>query len=348
MPDHGASHTTPSATPSPSSSTSSSTATETQTGSATAGEGIALEEATPLRGLRRALLVLLHLLPKNGMSRMMGRFASIHWPGPIQRAEIRLFARLAGVDLAEARDDISEFDSLQRFFTRALVPGARPISGDEQTLVSPCDGAWGEAGRIEQGTMLQVKGRAYRVSELLGDAEAAARYEGGHCATFYLSPRDYHRFHTPTAGRITRLDYHPGALWPVNSIGLQGIDALFARNERICAYLDAAGLPGDGAACEIALIAVGATMVGSVKLTFADLTTNVPGAERTIRELGERAPSFERGEEWGYFEFGSTIVMLLPPGQAKLDVKPPGTPLRLGEAIGTISSDHKTVNHKTD
>jgi len=332
MPDSGASHTT----------TSSSPVSEVE--STTTDEAIALEKATPLRGLRRALLVLLYLLPKNWMSRMMGRFASIHWPGPIQRAEIRLFARLAGVDLSEARDDISDFDSLQRFFTRALVAGARPLSGGDATLVSPCDGAWGEAGRIERGTMLQVKGRAYRVAELLGDAEAAARYEGGHCATFYLSPRDYHRFHTPTAGRITRLDYHPGALWPVNSIGLQGIDALFARNERICAYLDAEGLPGEGAAREVVLIAVGATMVGSVKLTFDDLTTNVPGIERTIRELGNRAPTFNRGQEWGYFEFGSTIVMLLPPGQAKLDVQPPGTPLRLGEAIGTIPSVAPTTS----
>jgi phosphatidylserine decarboxylase len=310
----------------------------------------ASEAATPLRGVRRALLGLLHLLPKNAMSRIMGRFASCALPGPIQRAEIRLFARLAGVDLSEMRDEVEAFASLQQFFTRALRSGARPIEGDEGCLVSPCDGAWGESGRIESGTLLQVKGRAYRVAELLGDEEIAATLEGGCYATFYLSPRDYHRFHTPTAGRITRLDYHPGALWPVNSIGLQGIDGLFARNERICAYLEPARsvpvgsaevLGAQAKAEAIAMIAVGATMVGSVRLAFDELSTNVPGAVRVRRALGRRAPSFARGQEWGHFEFGSTIVMLTPPGDIEIDFRPLGSPLRLGQAIGRTGCDER-------
>lgn len=295
----------------------------------TAAPGIA--GPTSLRGLGRALLVLLHLLPKNAMSRWVGRFASLSLPGPIQRAEIRLFARIAGVDLSEARDDVADFDSLQRFFTRALVDGARPIEGGEDVLVSPCDGAWGESGRIDQGTMMQVKGRAYRVADLLGDPALAANYEGGCYATFYLSPRDYHRFHTPTAGRITRLDYHPGALWPVNNIGLNGVNALFARNERICAFLETETTDGP----PVILIAVGATNVGSVRLTFSELHTNEPGAARVTQELGDHAPHFARGEEWGHFEFGSTIVMLTPPGGATIEPRPTGTSLRLGESIGS-------------
>lgn len=183
------------------------------------------------------------------------------------------------------------------------------------------------------------------MAELLGDEERAAAYEGGCFATFYLSPRDYHRFHTPTAGHITRLDYHPGALWPVNSIGLQGIDGLFAKNERICAYLqpDRVAESGRGGSeplrvepDPIALIAVGATMVGSVRLTFSELCTNVPGSARVRHQLGARAPAFERGEEWGHFEFGSTIVMLTPPGEIEIAFRPLGKPLRLGEAIGHV------------
>jgi len=273
----------------------------------------------------------------------MGRFASHPLPGPLQRAEILLFARLAGVDLSEMRDPIDAFASLQQFFTRALRAGARPIEGDETCLVSPCDGAWGESGRIESGTLLQVKGRCYRVADLLADEELAAAYEGGCYVTFYLSPRDYHRFHTPTAGRITRLDYRPGALWPVNSIGLQGVEGLFAHNERICAYLQPASLaPGrnsvdaDSGSMPIAMVAVGATMVGSVRLSFDELSTNVAGAVAVRRELGERAPSFARGEEWGHFEFGSTIVMLTPPGEIEIDCHPLGTTLRLGAAIGRM------------
>ncbi|MEM9176600.1 MAG: archaetidylserine decarboxylase, partial [Myxococcota bacterium] len=260
-------------------------------------------------------------------------FASIAWPGPIPRAEIRLFARLAGVDLAEARDDVGDFATLQQFFTRALVPGARPIEAGDDVLVSPCDGAWGAAGQIEDGTLLQVKGRRYRVSELLGHEAWAADYDGGDFATLYLSPRDYHRFHTPAAGRITRLDYLPGALWPVNSLGLQGVDGLFARNERICAELALAGSAGGPG---ILMIAVGATMVGSVRLTFDELCTNVPGGLPTTRRLGDKAPSFSRGEEWGHFEFGSTIVLLTPPGGPRIEPKPVGTALRLGESIGRL------------
>lgn len=303
----------------------------------------------------RALWALLYLLPKNTISRAAGRFAGVAWPAVIQRAELRLFARFAGVDLEEAAEPIEAYPTLQAFFTRALRPAARPIEGDENELISPCDGTWGAAGPIDGGTLVQVKGRTYRVRDLLGDVDRADRFEGGFFATFYLSPRDYHRFHVPTAGWIRRVDYWPGALWPVNRIGLEGVDGLFARNERICAYLEpeiepdrhagrlaalndsfevvAADSNGDLAAA-IALVAVGATMVGSVRLSFNELATNRPRAGATRLELGAKGPRFARGDEWGHFEFGSTIVMLVPPETFQIQVKPPGTALRLGESIG--------------
>ena len=282
-----------------------------------------------LRGLARALLVLLYLIPKNAMSRAMGWIASRRLPGPLQHFELTLFARLAGIDTSELAQPLDAYPSLQQFFTRALRPGSRPLAGGEDVLVSPCDGAWGASGRIEKGLLVQLKGRPYRVAELLGDESLASVYEGGRFATLYLSPRDYHRFHTPAAGRITRLVYRPGALWPVNSIGLLGIDAIFARNERICALLEV-----DAGAVPLAMIAVGATMVGSVRLAFDELSTNRRGAEPVDRQLGAQAPHFARGAEWGHFEFGSTIVLLIPPDRFELEARPVGTPLRLGEAIG--------------
>ena len=290
-----------------------------------------------LRGWGRILFAILVWVPKNGLSRLAGRLASLRLPGPLQRAEIRLFARLAGVNVEEARDPIESYDSLQRFFVRELREGARPIEGDSMSLVAPCDGSWGAAGRIEAGRLLQLKGRTYSVAELLGDADLAETYEAGYFATFYLSPRDYHRFHTPMAGRITRVDYCPGSLWPVNAMGLQGIDRLFARNERICAYLEVD--QGEDAkttdpAPPIALIAVGATMVGSVRLGFDDLRTNVSGARPERRDLADRAPTFARGEQWGHFEFGSTIVMLTPPEHFEINPQPIGRALTLGEVIG--------------
>ena len=294
------------------------------------------EAASPLRGWRRVLLFVLYWIPKNAISRLAGRFARLRLPGGLQRAEIRLFARLSGADLSEASDPIASYDSLQRFFTRALRAGARPIQGDSMSLVAPCDGAWGAAGRIEAGMLLQVKGRHYSLADLLGDQALSQRFESGSFATFYLSPRDYHRFHTPAAGRIRHLDYHPGSLWPVNEIGLGGIDGLFVRNERICAYLDV-DREGNGTnSTPIGLVAVGATMVGSVRLRFDDLRTNSRPRRLEHRDLGEAAPTFARGEEWGHFEFGSTIVMLLPADGYELDVQPLGRPLRLGEVIGRM------------
>jgi phosphatidylserine decarboxylase len=305
-------------------------------------EAEATASASRLSDWGRLLLALLHLLPKNMLSRIAGRVASLRLPGPIQRLEILLFARLAGIDLAEVRDPLEAYGSLQRFFSRALREGARKIDGDEESLVAPCDGAWGEAGQIESGMLVQIKGRCYSLAELLGDRDLAGDYEGGFFATFYLSPRDYHRFHTPAAGCIRRIDYHPGWLWPVNGIGLKGVDGLFARNERICAYLHVAGnVAGNGSGepredigIPIVLVAVGAMMVGSIRLTFDELTTNVGGKRPERKLLGERAPTFERGEEWGHFEFGSTIVLLTPPGLYQIEPRPVGEPVRLGQVIG--------------
>ncbi len=295
----------------------------------------------------RAFWVLLYLLPKNAISRWAGRFAALRLPGPLQRAELRLFARWAGVDLAEAAEPLDAYPSLQAFFSRSLREGARPLEGDAHALTSPCDGSWGAAGRIDAGSLLQAKGRTYRVRDLLGDVDIADGYEGGFFATFYLSPRDYHRFHTPTAGRFRRLDYWPGGLWPVNHVGLHAVDALFASNERICAYLEPEGVVESDVAYEvvgaitsehvrsaIAMVAIGATMVGSVRLAFDALTTNRPRASQESRDLGSRSPYFERGAEWGHFEFGSTIVMLIAPDSFDLHAQPIGTSLRLGEVIG--------------
>jgi phosphatidylserine decarboxylase len=275
-------------------------------------------------------LQLLRLLPRNALSRAAGRFAAAHLPRAWVRAEIGLFARATGVNLAEVREPLDSFATLQEFFTRELRPGVRPISPDADALVAPCDGAWGESGIVEQGLLLQLKGRPYSLSDLLVSSEDAARFEGGAYATFYLSPRDYHRFHAPLAARVERASYVPGTLWPVNRTGLTSVTGLFAQNERVCAFFRA----GDTTLC---LVAVGATMVGKVKVRFDALETNRPGAFLERRTYGaDRARSFAKGEEWGHFEFGSTLVLLCEPGAVELHARPPGATLRLGERIGTL------------
>ncbi len=278
----------------------------------------------------RIALALLRALPQHALSRGAGWLAARSLPRAMRVPAVRAFGRAVGVDFSEIAEPLETFDSVQAFFTRGLRDGVRPIDPAADAVVSPCDGAWGAAGRIERGQLVQVKGRLYDVAALLGDAAAARAFEGGAFATLYLSPRDYHRFHAPCAGRVRRATYLPGALWPVNRLGVEGIDGLFAVNERICAFVSVGG--GD---VDLALVAVGATMVGKIRLTFDDLTTNCGGTASETHAYGDGI-ALAKGEEWGRFEFGSTIVLVAAPGVLTLDVQPPGTPVRLGRRIGTL------------
>jgi phosphatidylserine decarboxylase len=272
----------------------------------------------------------LRLLPRNALSRAMGRLAALRLPGPLVRAEIALFAAAAGVDLSEVRDPPETFPSLQAFFIRELRPGARPVDPAPDALVAPCDGAWGESGAVASGRLLQVKGRPYPLADLLDSKDDAALFEGGSFATFYLAPRDYHRFHAPCDARVERARYVPGTLWPVNRLGLTGIEGLYAQNERIAVMMRARA--NDSLLC---LVAVGATLVGKVRLRFDGLETNL----RDARGEERRYPpdlALAKGEEWGHFEFGSSIVLLGAPGALELAGQPAGTRLRLGTRIATL------------
>jgi phosphatidylserine decarboxylase len=278
---------------------------------------------------RHPLLAALERLPVHALSRAAGRAAGWRLPRPLRRPILRAFAAAVGADLAETRDPLDRFETLQDFFTRALKEGVRPIDPDPAAVVAPCDGAWGAAGRIEAGMLLQVKGCAYSLAALLGDGDEAKRFEGGPFATIYLAPHDYHRFHLPCDAGVVRARYLPGALWPVNAIGLAGVPGLFAENERIVATF---ALPGGG---ELAIAAVGATLVGKVRVAFDDLTTQA-GAAPTLRQY-DPPIALARGAEWGRFEFGSTLVMVATPDAVSLAPAPPGTRLRLGTRIGRLA-----------
>ena len=279
---------------------------------------------------RRAALAGLRLLPKHLLSRLAGRAATVRLPAPLQRWEIGLFGRAVGADFSEVGDTIDSFSCLQEFFVRALREGVRPVDPAPDAVVAPCDGQWGISGTIAAGTLLQIKGQRYSLAALLSDAAAAAQFEGGAYATFYLAPRDYHRFHMPCAAHVRRAIYVPGALWPVNRLGVENVRGLFARNERLCAFFTVGGT-----AIDLCLVAVGATMVGSVRVRFDDMRTNARGGRRIDRTYTDPLPHFAKGEAWGRFEFGSTIVMLSMPDLLTLDEHPPGSRLRVGERIGT-------------
>lgn len=278
-----------------------------------------------------ALLTLLRLVPRNLVSRLAGRLASVRLPRPLRGLVLGAFGRTFGIDFTEVVGSLDEYASVQEFFTRPLPPGARAVDPAPDAVVAPCDGLWGTAGVISDGLLLQVKGRPYSVAALLGGAGAAATFDGGVYATFYLAPRNYHRFHAPCAVRVERAVHIPGTLWPVNRIGLEGVPGLFAQNERICAFMRAGG----GSLC---LVAVGATMVGKVRVNFDDLSTNTGARGPVERSYPGDGPAFDKGAEWGRFEFGSTIVLLASPGLLELDRRPPGTEMRLGTRIGTLTA----------
>ena len=287
----------------------------------------------PLSLAERFALALLRELPLHALSRAAGWLATRALPAPLQRAEIRIFAAIVGADLSEAREPVSAYPTLQAFFTRALAESARPVDPAPDAVVAPCDGSWGAAGRVEGGTLLQLKGRPYSLRALLGSESDARRYEGGAYATFYLAPRDYHRFHAPCDARVVRTVYLPGRLWPVNRLGVEGVPGVFAENERLCAHL---ALPGREEE-SLCVVAVGATLVGRVKVVFDELSTQ-SGAVPVESRYGPSGPRLAKGEEWGRFEFGSTLVLLAAPDALALDAEPAGTLLRLGTRIGRLSS----------
>ena len=252
------------------------------------------------------------------MSRQIGRLASLRIPIWMRERFYKAFGRFFGVDFSEFDTPLKNFERLQDFFIRELKPGARPIA--ESALVSPCDGVFGQCGQVNDGHLLQIKGKSYSLSDLLG--EDAPDWHDAHYATIYLSPKDYHRFHAPCDGRVIKAKHIPGYLWPVNPWAVKNINQLFCVNERLICWLDEKAI----------LVAVGATMVGKVKVRFDHhLTTNNKLTEPVVKIYGDKAQLFKKGEELGHFEFGSTIVMLTKE-PLKVTV---GAAVRLGEAINS-------------
>ena len=275
-----------------------------------------------------------YLLPKQALTRFAGTVASAR-RGGMPTQIIRRFVARYGVDMNEAAEpDIAAYASFNDFFTRALKPGVRPLAHAD--LVSPVDGAISQFGAIDRDQLLQAKGHRYSTAALVGgDAELAARFEHGHFATLYLSPKDYHRIHMPCAGRLLRMIYVPGALFSVNPTTARGVPGLFARNERVVCVFETDHGP-------LVLALVGATIVGSMATVWHGVV-NPPRSKR-LREWRYDRPDDQRielaqGEELGRFLLGSTVVLLMPNGALRFNPGwTPGRVIRLGEAMADWSS----------
>jgi phosphatidylserine decarboxylase len=273
------------------------------------------------------------LLPQQAVSRLVYQLARSRRPW-LKQALINGLIRAYGVDLSDAAEpDPRAYPDFVSFFTRALREGARPIEGDERTLVSPADGTLSAFGSLAGDTLLQAKGRTFTAAELLGgDFALAAEFTDGAFATVYLAPGDYHRVHMPLSGTLRSMTHVPGRLFSVQGATARCIDRLYARNERVVCVFDTAFGP-------LAVVLVGALLVSSISTVWAG-EVNPPGARgglwrQTYPATGDGSVQLARGAELGRFAMGSTVILLLPPGGF---VWTPGLhggmALRCGQALG--------------
>jgi phosphatidylserine decarboxylase len=277
----------------------------------------------------RILLALLERLPQRALSRMAGWLADLRLPGALRGPVIGAFARVAGIDRAEAEAPPEAYPSVGAYFTRRLRPGVR--SWPDLGAASPVDGIVGAFGTLGAGRLLQAKGIDYGGGELLGDPAAGARFEGGSFLTIYLSPRHYHRIHTPLAARIRRARAIPGRLLPVNEPAVRAVPDLFPRNERLVVELDPTDgtLPG-----EVALVAVGAMNVGRIAAAFdPGWHTNRPRSARPGAETRDYDLAMGVGAELAAFHLGSTVVLLFAPGDGGRPPPPFAPAVRTGDEI---------------
>ena len=278
--------------------------------------------------------LIVRMLPRRGLSRLTGWFARRRVPGFLLRPMLRVYAKRYGAKLEEAARPLEDFHSFTDFFTRTLKDGVRPMPEDPRAIACPCDGTAAMSGPVEDGTLLQVKGHAYALADLLGDADEAAAFEGGSFAVLYLAPGDYHRYHWPFGGTLDTVRHVRGDLWPVNERAVESVERLFAVNERVVCLGHVRASDGSEGG-RFAYVPVGALNVGSIKLAFHDLRTN-----RTGKVAAQRWPvavDAERGAEFGTFELGSTIVLVLAPQAGTLTPPAPGSTVRVGETIGSLS-----------
>lgn len=279
--------------------------------------------------------LLLYLLPKNCISKLLGKLVSMRLPKSLARCVNRAFASIFAIDLTEAELPIDAYPTLQEFFIRRLKPGLRCVNTDEKILVSPCDGFLSVADSIERDTLMQVKGKYYSLTDLLITKNLAERFVNGHYATLYLSPKDYHRFHSPVDGEIIETWYIPGALWPVNKWAVATIDQLFCQNERVITIIRERHTQK-----LLAHVAVGATVVGKIALAYNDFDQYAKG-DGAMRAVYHEVLPIKKGEELGRFMFGSTVVLVMEPGLMVSFAKVSQTDMKMGETLGNLQLERK-------
>ena len=283
--------------------------------------------------IAQLFLLFQRMMPKGLITAIVYRLAHIR-VRLIKDFLIRSFVKIYEVNLDEVQKSVPDgFISFNDFFTRELADGSRPIDSSDLSIVSPADGIISAAGSIERNAVLQAKGHDYSLEELLAtDLDEAQRYYDGSFATIYLAPFNYHRVHAPLAGELVAVHFVPGSLFSVNETTVSFLRGLFTQNERlICHFRTSAG--------PMVLIFVGALNVGSITTPWTGEIR--PRKGHVVENIDLRSSSqpktVNKGDLLGWFNMGSTIILLLPPGvcdwRSGLES---GEALRMGESLGRI------------
>jgi phosphatidylserine decarboxylase len=278
--------------------------------------------------------------PRSAFTGLVGYLSDRPVPVLLRPLVLGALARHFGIDLAEAGSDLSAYPTFQALFCRALRPGCRPEPGPGDDLVSPIDGRLSETGPIGPDCVLMIKGRPYSVAALLLDGERAQRFAGGRYWLFYLSPRDYHRMHSPVDAQVTEYRWVRGDLWPVDESLVEHLPGVYHDNERVVSYLETA--PGD----VVAMIKIAALGVGHVTLQYLD---EAPGDRRRALDRPlhrcfalDDAPTLGRGDALAAFGLGSTVVLLTEPGTYVPLPGREGAPIRVGEPFARRQTPGET------
>ena len=276
------------------------------------------------------LTALTYVLPHRLLSSLARSLAYSTNPS-IKQWLIDTVTRKFGVDLSEAAEpDPRAYQSFNAFFTRALKPGARVPDPDPNALLMPADGHISQCGPIEAGRIFQAKGQSYTVEELLGDAASALPYADGLFATVYLSPRDYHRVHMPCDGRLLETVHVPGRLFSVGTDAVASVPRVFARNERLVCHFETQFGP-------MVQVMVGALLVSGVETVWSGVEIPAYGDRITRKDWRNQDIRLARFAEMARFNYGSTVITLLPPDVAELSPNLHAeSPVRLGERLATL------------
>jgi phosphatidylserine decarboxylase len=260
----------------------------------------------------KPITALTYVLPHRLLSSLARRLAYSR-NRAVKQWLIDTVTRKFGVDLSEAVDpDPQAYPTFNAFFTRALKPGARLPDPDPDALLMPADGHISQCGDIVEGRIFQAKGQSFTAAQLLGDEVAAAPFADGVFATVYLSPRDYHRVHMPWAGALRETVHVPGRLFSVGTDAVASVPGLFARNERLVCHFDTDFGP-------MCLVMVGALFVSGVETVWSGVEIPAYGDRTTRKDYRGKGIALDRFAEMARFNYGSTVIVLLPKGAAALN-----------------------------